>query len=272
MTVMVSEIVYYGLILGIVLVPLLTLGIIFNIHKSVPWAWPMFRAFQKNMPIIFLHYPRGGLEIEVPKIEKDLKQGIPITYYYSTKWGIKFPDISTENTELLMGKLRVVNYFKNNVSPMSVIDVIALDKLRDFLIQKGLNITSREDVVLFFLTDYNRIRDVKLAIENVYIQDEDTKTLILKALVLIEENKVELENMKLKDGIFTYQTSMQALDRTIAFTGSAFSNAKSAIEAQMRAKMNEGKNAELYRMAIIIAILLVCAGIAYAIISKSGAL
>lgn len=272
MTVMISEITYYGLILGIVLVPLICIAMIFNLHKAIPWAYPMFRAFQKNMPVVMLHYPRGGLEVEVPVIEKDLKQGIPITYYYVKKWGIKFPDISTENTELLMGKLRVVHYFRNNVSPTNIIDTVALDRLRDFLMRKGLNITSREDVILFFLADYNRIRDVELAIENVYIQDEDTKALILKALTLIEENKEELEKSKLKDGIFTFQTAMQALDRTIAFTGSAFSNAKSAIEAQMRAKMNEGKNAELYRMVIIIAILLVCAGIAYAIISKSGAL
>ena len=78
--------------------------------------------------------------------------------------------------------------------------------------------------------------------------------------------------MKLKDGVFIFQTAMTAIDRTVAFTSAAFSNAKSALEAQIRAKIAEDKTKELYRTIMILAALLVCAAIAYAIISKSGTL
>lgn len=263
---------YYGLILGMVFIPLTVGLIVIGIFRSIPWAYPMYRAFQKNLPVIWKHHPRGSSEIAVATIEKDLKEGIPVTYYKVDKWGLKFSDIAGENTELLMGKLRILHYFKNSVAPINVTDVVAIDQLCNWLRKKGVNITNREDAIIFILSEYSRTGDLKTAIVSSKIDDDETKRAILKAINTIEENRTEVEEMRLKDGVFIFQTAMTAIDRTISFTSAAFANAKSAIEAQIRAKLAEDKNKELYRTIMILAALLVCAAIAYAIISKSGAL
>ena len=39
---------YFALILGIVFIPLFMGLIVINIFRAIPWAWPMYRAFQKN--------------------------------------------------------------------------------------------------------------------------------------------------------------------------------------------------------------------------------
>ena len=263
---------YWALIMGMVLIPLLTIIITVNIFKAVPWAWPMYRAFQKNVPVIWKHHPRGSSEIAAATIEKDLKEGIPVTYYKVDKWGLKFSDIAGENTELLQGKLRILQYFKNTVSPVNIMDAVAIDQLCDWLRRKGVNITNREDAIIFILSEYSRTHNLKRAIASSKIDDDETKRAVLKAIVAIENNKDEIEKMKLKDGVFIFQTAMTAIDRTISFTSAAFSNAKSAIEAQMRAKLAEDKNKELYRTVMIISVLLICAALAYAIVSKSGTL
>jgi len=263
---------YFALILGMVFVPLITIIIVVNIFKSIPWAWPMYRAFQKNMPVVWKHHPRGSSEIAVATIEKDLKEGIPVTYYKVDKWGFKFSDIAGENTELLQGKLRVVHYFKNSPTPINVMDTIAIDQLCNWLRIKGVNITNREDAIIFIMSEYVRTGNLKAAIASSKIDDDETKRAILKAINSIEKNQKEIETMKLRDGVFTFQTAMTAIDRTISFTSAAFSNAKSAIEAQMRAKLAEDKNKELYRTIMVMAALLICAAIAYAIISKSDVL
>ncbi len=263
---------YYALIIGMIFVPLMCGLVVFNIFRAVPWAWTMYRAFQKNVPVVWKHHPRGSSELAQAVIEKELKEGIPVTYYKVDKWGLKFSDIAGENTELLMGKLRVIHYFKNSPAPINVTDVVGVDQLCNWLRKKNVNITNREDAVIFILSEYTRTGNLKNAIASSKIDDDETKRAILKAINSIESNRKEVESMRLKDGIFIFQTAMTAIDRTISFTGAAFSNAKSAIEAQMRAKMAEDKNKELYRTILIVAVLLVCAAIAYAIISKSGAL
>lgn len=248
------------------------LAFMISIHKAVPWAWPMYRCYQKNLPCAFNHYPKGRLEIEIPKVSKDLKTGVPVTYFEIKNWGYKVPDLSGDNTELLNGKLRVVHFFKNGVAPISCMSVLALDRMKSWMNSKGLNITNYEDVVLFFLNDYERTKNIKKQLEESSVDDEETRKFILKTIDIIEKNRSELNNLKVKDGLFTFQTAMMALDRTVAFTSSAFSNAKSAIEAQIRAKQLEDKNKEMGRTIILVVILLVGAAIAYAIISKSGAL
>ena len=263
---------FYALIIGAVTIPLLTILITWNIFKAVPWAWPMYRAFQKNLPVVWKHHPRGGSEIAAAVIEKDLKEGIPVTYYKVPQWGLKFSDIGGANTELLMGKLRVLHYFKNSTGPINIVDVAAIDQLFNWLRNKGVNITNREDAVLFILADYSRTNNLIDAIESSKIDDADTKRAIVKTIQAIQKNEKEVESMRMKDGVFIFQTAMTAIDRAEAFTSAAFSNAKSAIEAQIRAKLAEDKNKQLYQMILMIFVGLVCAAIAYAIISKSGAL
>jgi hypothetical protein len=263
---------YYALIMGMIVIPLITILMVFNIFKAVPWAWPMYRAFQKNVPVVWKHHPRGSSEISAAKIETDLKDGIPVTYYTVDKWGLKFSDIAGENTELLQGKLRVIHYFKNSPSPINVTDVVGIDQLCNWLRKKGVNITNREDAIIFILSEYTRTGNLKNAIASSKIDDDETKRAIVRAIQSIENNRDEVQSMKLKDGVFIFQTAMTAIDRTVSFTSAAFSNAKSAIEAQIRAKLAEDKTKELYRTIMILAALLVCAAIAYAIISKSGTL
>lgn len=260
---------YYGLIAVAVLLPLFTIMITIMVFKQVPWAWTMYKCYRDNVPCIFKHYPKGGLDIAEPKLEKELKDGIPHTFFTVEKWGFRFPDIAGDNTELLMGKLRVLHYFSNGVSPVSVIDTVALDRLKEWLNKKGVNIHNREDVILFFMNNQAKIGNIREAIDASSIEDVETKKLILDAIKAIEDNKDELIESRIKDGVFTFQTAMMSLDRLIAFTSAAFSNAKSAIEAQVRAKQAEDKNKDLYRMVIFAVIIMIGGGLAYAIISRS---
>lgn len=272
MTVALPEFYFYILCMVAVGIPLLSFFLLVIIHKSIPWAFTMYLCYLTNQPCVFMHYPKGMLEIARPKLEKDLKPGVPQTYFYLKEWGIKIPDISGDNTELMMGKLRIIHYFKNNTAPINILDTVSLDRLKNWLNSKGVNIQNREDVIFYFLNQYINTGEFIKAVEDSAIEDTETKQFIINAIKVIDAHRSEIEALKIKDGIFTLTTAMMALDKVIAFTSAAFSNAKSAIEAQVRAKQLENKNQELYRTVMVIAVLLICAALAYAIISKSGVL
>lgn len=272
MAIVLSTVWFYILVGIAVVFPLFSIVITMSVFKQVPWAWTMYRCFKNNLPCIMQHYPKGGVEIAMPELEKDLKAGVPQTFFSVPKWGIKLPDIAGDNTELLMGKLRIIHYFKNNVSPTNIIDVVAIDRLKEWLNGKGVNVQNKEDIITFFLNDYVKTKDIIGTIEGSSVDDEETKRFIINTIKVIEANRKELEALRMRDGIFVWQSAMMALDRAIAFTSAAFANAKSAIEAQVRAKQLEDKNKEMYRTVLIIFVGLICAAIAYAIISKAGGL
>ncbi len=271
MSVVLSNVWYYALIGIAIIVPLFSIIITLSIFKQIPWAWTMYQCFRNNLPCIIQLYPKGGIELAKPELEKDLRPGVPQTYFSVPKWGIKLPDIAGDNTGLLQGKLRIMWYFKNIVSPINIIDAVAIDRLKDWLNKKGVNIQDKEDVILFFLNDYVKTKNILDTLEGSSVDDDETRRFIIQTVKTIEANRKELESLRIKDGLFVFQSSMMALDGTIAFTSAAFANAKSAIEAQVRAKQLEDKNKEMYRMILMIFVGLICAAIAYAIISKSGA-
>lgn len=257
------------LVMALFLVIILAIVFIFVIFRTVPWAWTMYRAFQHNAPIVWKHHARGAGEIVEAKIEKELKEGVPVTYYIVEKWGLKFSDIAGENTELLMGKLRIIHYFKNGAGPVNIMDAVAIDQLCNWLQKKGVNVTNREDAMLFILSEYGRSNKLIEALEASKIDDEGTKRTIINAIRVIKDNETELKNLKLSDGVFVFQTAMTAIDRTIAFASAAFANSKSAIEAQVRAKIAEDKSKDMLKYIIYAGVFAILAGLAYVMISKA---
>ncbi len=260
---------FYTLILAMIFILVMSVLFVFVIFRTVPWAWTMYRAFQHNAPIVWKHHARGAGEIVEAKIEKELKEGVPVTYYIVEKWGLKFSDIAGENTELLMGKLRIIHYFKNGAGPVNVMDTVAIDQLSKWLQGKGVNVTNREDAMMFILSEYGRSNKLIEALEASKIDDESTKRTIINAIKVIKANENELKNLKLSDGVFTFQTAMTAIDRTIAFASAAFANSKSAIEAQVRAKIAEDKGAGMLKYLIYAGVFAILAGLAYVMISKA---
>jgi len=267
--IVVDQLQYYAMLLGLGLVPAICIFVVVSIFRAVPWALPMYNAFRKNMPVVMKHHPRGSVTLEVPRLEKDMPDGIPVTYYKVDKWGIKFPDVAGDNTELLNGKLRIIHYFKNNPAPVNIIDTVSIDALMNWLISKGVNVTNREDTILFLLSEYVRTNDLQEALESCQFDSEDTKMNAIKAIKIVDANRKELENLLNKDRIFVFQSAMSGIDRVLSFTSASFSNAKSAIEASMRAKLAEDKNKEIYKIVLMIFVGLICAAIAYVMISKS---
>jgi len=139
----------------------------------------------------------------------------------------------------------------------------------NWLISKGVNVTNREDTILFLLSEYVRTNDLQEALESCQFDSEDTKMNAIKAIKIVDANRKELENLLNKDRIFVFQSAMSGIDRVLSFTSASFSNAKSAIEASMRAKLAEDKNKEIYKIVLMIFVGLICAAIAYVMISKS---
>lgn len=272
MGVVISEIQYYAMIGATILIPLFTIIFTISIFKQVPWAWQMYKCYKNNLPYVIKHHAKGGADGQMPTLETELKDGVPHTFFRVDKWGIKLPDIAGDNTELFEGKVRLIHYYKNSVSPANIIDAVAIDRFKDWLNKKGVNIQNKEDIVLFFLNDYVKTKDIKTLIAASSVDDEETKKFIIKTIDIIEKHRSELEKLSIQDGVFVFSAAMMALDRTLAFTSAAFANAKSAIEAQVRAKAAEDKNKEMYRTVLIIFVGLICAAVAFAIIQKAGVL
>jgi len=257
----ISEMVFMGLIF-------LTLGLFFaiimliiSIKKFAPEAFIFMKARKRGIPIAFVHYPDGIIKPYIPRVEiKNPESASP--YYSIGDVGIKFTNPDGTKVERWYGEVPVYHYFKNIPEPVANVQAIAYSQLKDFLKQKGMSIEGIEDVAFYVMTELEKGKDVERAIRNAQVEDEETKARLLKFVEWMKKNKEEVDRLKLESGIYTYQTAMQALDSTIAYTSANVAHAKSVWQAWFQNRM-EATRENLIRYGIFLFLAALAAGIVY---------
>ena len=260
----ISETVFMGLIFLAVGLFFAIIILLVSIKKFAPEAFIFMKARKRGIPLAFVHYPDGVIKPYVPRVE--IKNPESVSPYYSVgDVGIKFSNPDGTKVERWFSEIPVYHYFKNIPEPVSNVQTVAYSQLKDFLKEKGMSIEGIEDVAFYVLTELEKGKDVERAIRNAQIEDGETRARILKFVEWIRRNKEEVDRLKLKSGVYTYQTAMQALDSTIAYTSANVAHAKSVWQAWFQNRMDIGKE-NLIRYGIFLFLAALAGGILYQLV------
>lgn len=240
MGIVVSEIMLLGMMLGIIIPCFGLLMFFLMIKKQAPEALLFMKARRKKVPVVMVHYPEGTVQPYIPKMQMDKDAEVPAIHYVVGNVGIKFRNPDGSKTERWMGEVPMFHYFRNIPEAVATTEAIAYSQLKDYFKEKGVDISGIEDVAFYVLSEVERSGNVKKALHNAQIDNQETMKQVLQFLNFVKANKKEIQDLKLKSGIFTYQTAVRALDSVIAYTSSNVAHMKSVIEASLRHEMNSG--------------------------------
>ena len=232
----VSEFLIFSLVLIIIFLIFAFALYYLNIRKNVPEALLFAKARKKKLPLALVHYPEGIVRPFIPRIEK-MSSEVSTPFYTVGEVGIKFRNPDGRKTERWNGDIPIINYFVNMPEGVAIADAVAYSQLKDYLKTQDIDIDTIEDVAFYVLSEFERTGDIELAMKSAKIENEETKQQLLSFLNFIKVHKADIDNLKLKSGIFTFQTAIRALDATIAYTSSNVAHMKSVIEASIRRQL-----------------------------------
>jgi len=233
--IVVPEAVIFGLMLALLITVLLF--VVFYIDmKKTPGVLVLRKAYKKKLPVAFVHYPEGTMRAYIPKIEKHNPE-VTTPYHIVEGAGIKFKNADGKKVERWDGKIPIYNYFVNIPEPVATADAVAFSQLKDHLKKKGIDIETIEDVAFYVLSEYEKSGNLDEALRSARIDDEETREKVLAFLKFVQQHRSELERLKLRSGLFTFQTAARALDATIAYTSSNVAHMKRVIEASLRREL-----------------------------------
>ena len=251
----VSEAFIFGLVMIIIFLIFAMLLYYLNIKKNVPEALIFMKARKKKLPVCLVHFPEGIVRLFIPKIER-LSSEVSTPFYVVGEVGIKFRNPDGRKTERWNGDIPLINYFVNMPEGVAIADAVAYSQLKDYLKTQDIDIDTIEDVAFYVLSEFERTGDINLALSSAKIENEETKQQLLAFLNFIEAHREDIEKLKLKSGIFTFQTAIRALDATIAYTSSNVAHMKSVIEASIRRQLaNSSSDFIKYGLFIFLACL-----------------
>ena len=258
---LINEGVFLGLIGFCALLVLALIMLIITIKRYAPEAFVFARARMRGYAIALVHYPDGIVKPFIPREEiKNPESAAP--YYIVGDVGIKFTNPDGTKIERWYGEIPVYHYFKNIPEPVANVQAIAYSQLKDYLKENGMSIEGIADLAFYVMSEIEKGKNVARAIENARIEDKETKERILKFVKWMEKHKEEIENKKLESGIYTYQTAMQALDSTIAYTSANVAHTKSVWQTWFQNRMDITKE-NLIKYGVFLFIAALAAGILY---------
>jgi len=256
-----TEIQFLGMALAIIGAVFGMIILIISIKRYAPEAFIFMKARKRSIPVAFVHYPDGIVKPYIPRVE--IKNPESVAPYYSIgDVGIKFTNPDGTKVERWYGEVPVYHYFKNIPEPVANVQAVAYSQLKDYLKHKDMSIEGIEDVAFYVMSEIEKGKDVGRAIKNAQIEDKETKQRILKFVDWMQRHKEEIEDLKLKSGIYTYQTAMQALDSTIAYTSANVAHAKSVWQAWFQNRLDATRE-NLIRYGIFLFLAALAAGIVY---------
>lgn len=253
----VPEVLFLGLILGIILLAFGFIIFIMMIKKQAPGMMTIMKAFRKDLPLAFIFYPEGTIRPFIPEIKK----GNPDTssnYYTVGNTGIKFRNPDGSKIHRWMGKIPVYCYFRDTPEPIAMSDAVAFSQLKDYFKSAGHDLSNMEDIAFYVLSEVERTHNVQQALKNAKIDNQETIEKLLQFLSYVKENKEMIEKEKLKSGIFTYQTAIRSLDSVMAYTSANVAHMKAVLEAAIRRNIETGAQ-ELLKWGILV--FLCCLGV-----------
>lgn len=231
------------------------------LKNNCPDTFDHWKAKRANQPICRVHF-RGRTTVdyiaEVDKIEKDM--GTP--YWKVPAIGLKFkPEV--DSIHFIEGNLPCCDYYENTPKSIKVEMAVAYSQLRDYFRKIGIPIDGIEDLA-FYIASESEISTPEQALLDARINSEETKTILRKYIKTVNANKEKLKLMRLQSGVFTWQTAMNALDSTIAYTSSELTHTKETIRAAVK-RQEADKTMNLVLYAIVAFILCLGLGALYVI-------
>jgi hypothetical protein len=240
---------------------IISLMLFMSIKNNCPDAFDHWKAKRANSPICRVHF-RGKSTVDyiaqVDKVEKAM--GTP--YWTVPTIGLKFKP-EADSIHFIEGNLPCCDYYENIPKSIKVETAVAYSQLKDYFKKIGIPIDGIEDLA-FYISSESEVSNPETAIKDARINSEETKTVLRRYIKTVQANKDKLKNMRLESGVFTWQTAMNALDSTIAYTSSSLTHTKETIRAAVM-RQEENKKADLIKYAIVAFILAMALGAIYII-------
>lgn len=254
--------VFYGVIVIAALFFFAGIGIYIMIRNNAPDALEHWKAARTGDTICRVHYRGRKVNDYVAHQEKDDKE-IGAPYWTVPTIGLKFKP-EPEDIEFVEGSIPCVNYYTNMIEAIKLKQAVAFSQLKDYFKKIKMPINGIEDIAFYTSSENEKLNDKQRAMNNAKITSGETKKIIQNYLNTVDSHKKELADMKLSDGVFTWQTAMKSLDSIIAFTSVHFANSKITIEAVTKRKLeNKEKDWQKFMfyafMAVIIGVILLYA-------------
>ena len=232
------------------------------IKNNCPDAFDHWKAKRNGQTICRVHF-RGKSTVDyVAEVDKDEK-GLGSPYWKVPAIGLKFKP-EADSIHFIEGGIACCDYYENTPKSIKIETAVAYSQLRDYFKKIGIPIDGIEDLA-FYISSEAEVSGAENAIKDARINSEETKTILRRYIKTVKENEDKLKSMRLQSGVFTWQTAMNALDSTIAYTSSSLTHTKETIIAATL-RREENKNKNLMQMAIICFILCLGVGALYTLV------
>ena len=241
----------------IVLIPMGSMILFLSIRNNAPEAFTHWKAARGGDVVCRVHYKGGKVKDWIGEIDNDEK-GLGTNYWKIPEIGLKFKP-SSDMIEFIEGSIPCVNYYENLTAGLKTAEIVAYDQLRAHFRMLGVSVDGIEKDAFYILAESEKLKDGERAIDNTKIKSQETRKYLKRFLDVVNNNKDELKKLRIESGIFSYQTTVKALDALIAFNGAAFQHAKEVIIAAALRKEEDNKK-KMIEYAII-AVILAIAGI-----------
>lgn len=251
----------YYLYAAIVLSFLMFMGaalIFITIRNNCPDAMIHWKAKRKGDKICRVHFRGKSTEDFIATVDKtEKKMGTP--YWTVPAIGLKFKP-EADAIHFIEGGIACCDYYENIPKSIKIETAVAYSQLRDYFKKIGIPIDGIEDLA-FFISSESEITGPENAILDARINSEETKNVLKRYIATVNKYKDILKSKRLESGVFTWQTAMNALDSTIAYTSSSLTHTVETVRAAER-RREEDKKGDLMRnfqylaMVVIIGIIL----------------
>lgn len=148
--------------------------------------------------------------------------------------GLKFRDTSGQKSEIF-GGTTLYHHYEVTPEPVNTKTAVAFSQMQDWLRARKMDVEGIEDLVYLAMSDHERVNDIKAVLNSLYIETEGDRQRVEEILKFIDEHKAEVQQLKVKSGIFTYMVVTRALDATLGYTSANLAFAKCAIETWVKA-------------------------------------
>lgn len=232
------------------------------IKQNCPDAFDHWKAKRNNQPICRVHF-RGKSTVDyIAKIEKEEKNlGTP--YWTVPGIGLKFKP-EADCIHFIEGNLPCCDYYENIPKSIKVETAAAYSQLRDYFKKIGIPIDGIEDLC-FFVSSESEVSGSENAIKDARINSEETKNILKRYIATVKANETKIKSMRLESGTFTWQTAMNALDSTIAYTSASLTHTVETVRAATLRK-EENKRKELMQYVIYFCMMCIGFAIVYVVV------